>query len=526
MKPDRFRSFDPRVQYDAVVIGAGLGGLGAAAVLAQHGKQVLVLDRHYVPGGNASVFRRKGYVFEVGVHYIGDCGPKGMIPKLLREAGVGLEVLPMDKGGFDTLCFPDGTRFSYPAGIEAFEARLLEAFPREAAGIRRWTRFVRQTWRLISAEGRPLRLALAAPRALLALRHLSSTLEQVLDTCTKDPRLRTVLVGPHLDHGVAPSRVSALLHAGLVMHYVVDGGCYPKGGGQGLSDALVAQVEAGGGRVLLLSTAEQILVERGRAVGVVFNNKHLGRVTVRAPLVVSNADLKKTFAALLPAHAVPRAVGEKIAGFEMAPGLAVLYLGVKREALGEAGRANTNYWFCPSDDVESDYAALRAGRFAEAPTVGMTLTSNKDPSLGLAPQGVVNLQLLALAPSDPRVWGVEDGASYRKSAAYLAHKRALRDRLLRQVRAVFPDLEAGIVFEELATPLTHARYTLSTGGTPYGIAATPEQFDAGRPGPVTHLPGLLLAGASCRNTHGVVGALQSGREAARAGLKELRRLGR
>jgi phytoene dehydrogenase-like protein len=156
--------------------------------------------------------------------------------------------------------------------------------------------------------------------------------------------------------------------------------------------------------------------------------------------------------------------------------------------------------------------------------VGITLSSNKDPTSRLAPDGVMNLQVLCLAPSDRNVWGVEaEGPGYRKSAPYQANKQAMRARLLRAAKTVFPDLEAGIVFEEMATPLTHARYTRSTNGTPYGIAATPRQFDRGRPGAETHLPGLLLAGASCRNTHGVVGAIQSGREAARAAMKQLRR---
>jgi all-trans-retinol 13,14-reductase len=226
----------------------------------------------------------------------------------------------------------------------------------------------------------------------------------------------------------------------------------------------------------------------------------------------------------LPASAVPPPVKKKIDGYEMAPGIAVLYLGVKREALGDAGLANTNYWVVPNDDVDQDYTAIREGRFADQPTVGITLSSNKDPTQQLAPDGVMNLQVMALAPSNRKVWGIEaEGPGYRKNATYLAPKKELRERLLRAARLVFPNLDAGLVFEEMATPLTHARYTLSTNGTPYGIAATPKQFDVGRPGAVTHLPGLLLAGASCRNTHGVVGAIQSGREAALAGMKLLGR---
>lgn len=54
-----------------IIVGAGTGGLTAAALLAQHGRSVLVLDHHYVAGGNATVFRRGPYEFDVGLHYLG-----------------------------------------------------------------------------------------------------------------------------------------------------------------------------------------------------------------------------------------------------------------------------------------------------------------------------------------------------------------------------------------------------------------------------------------------------------------------
>jgi all-trans-retinol 13,14-reductase len=519
---DRFRTFDPAQRFDAIVIGSGLGGLTTAAMLSKHGKKVLVIDQHTVAGGNATIFKRKGYVFEVGVHYIGACGPDGLLKRVLRDAGVDVEFLPMDAAGFDTLVFPDGFRFAYPKGIEAFEARLLETFPQEARGIRRWTRFLRQSWKLIQADNRPLHILAAIPFSLHAVWHLNSTLDRVLDGCTQDPRLRAVLIGAHLDHGVAPSQVAAMVHAGLVMHYVSEGGFYPRGGGQAMSDALVARIESAGGKVLLLATAEKIEIENGRATGVTFFNKHVGRHTVRAPVVVSNADLKQTFSRLLPKGSMPASLVEKVNGYQMAGALVALYLGVKKEALGEAAEHNTNYWVFPSNDVEREYQDASGGRFSESSTIGITITTNKDPAQTIAPPGIVNLQLMALAPSDRALWGATAEGQYRKEPQYQAAKKAFRDRLVRQASAVFPNLESGIVYEELATPLTHARYTLSSGGTGYGIALIPSQFNGARPGVVTPVSGLLLAGASTRNGHGVWGAVLSGRDAAKAALKLLR----
>jgi all-trans-retinol 13,14-reductase len=517
---DRYRHFDPSQRFDVLVIGAGLGGLTAAGILSEQGAKVLVVDQHTVAGGNATVFHRTGYTFEIGVHYVGDGGPNGVIRRVLRMAGADHEFLPMDPEGFDTVCLPDGTRFSYPRGVDAFEARLLEAFPREAQGVRQWCRFLRETWNLMQANFRPLKVLAALPFSRFAARHLNSTLDEVLDACTHDARLRTVLIGPHLDHGVAPGKVSALLHAGLVMTYLVDGGWYPKGGGQALSDTLVARVERAGGQVLLLATAERIVVEQGRAAGVVFHNKHVGRHEVRADAVISNADLKQTWARLLPPEVVPPEQRQKVERYEMAGALAVLYLGVKREALGAHGARNTNWWVFPSTDVAGDYRAAAEGRFSDAPSALIAITSNKDPSQRIAPDGIANLQVMALAPGTRAAWGAPEG-DYRRAPAYLEAKQRFRDTMVRQAARVFPELPSGIVFEEVATPVTHARYTLSSNGTAFGIASTPAQFGRARPGARTSLPGLFLAGASLRSTHGVYGAVLSGRSAARAVARAL-----
>lgn len=504
----------PADAYDVVVVGAGIGGLVAGALLARRGRRVLVLDRHTVAGGNATVFRRPGYEFDVGLHYVGGCHPDGVIPRILRAAGVDdVTFEEMDPDGYDVLALP-GLRLRVPKGIERFRERLLEHFPGERRGIDRYASLLRQLQRCLRVWPRTVPTLAAALRSPGILRWGRRPFADVLAHCTSDPTLRTVLAAQHPGYALPPSRASALVGLGISLHYL-EGAYYPRGGGQVISDRLASAIEARGGDVRLRTRALRIVVEGGRAIGVEVETARDGRRLVRADAVISNADLKHTLGALLGDSAPDNRLARRAAGFEMAPAMGVVYLGLSTD-LRAAGHPAANVWIHPELDAERQYAEAARGKLPDKPSVFVTIGSVKDRGHpGLAPPGHTNVQAMCVAPSSPAAWGVTDKDNgYRRSPAYREAKQCFADTLLDVLEPVFPGVRDQVDLLEVSTPLTQTRYTGSTDGSAYGIAATPAQFGPKRPGPETGVSGLYLCGASCRAGHGIHGAARSGLDAA------------
>jgi phytoene dehydrogenase-like protein len=245
-----------------------------------------------------------------------------------------------------------------------------------------------------------------------------------------------------------------------------------------------------------------------------FDSHHLGRSTVRAPVVISNADLKRTFLELVGTEFVKPKTVRRILGYEMAPALGVVYLGIRRDLRAE-GLPNTNFWIHPTYDLEPLYAEARGGRFHPRPVCFVFSSSLKDPgNRRAAPKGHSNLELVTVVPSQPEAWGttvreMADG-TYEKNPIYLQTKRELADRLLTAAERVLPGLSRDVDCCEVSSPMTHARFTGSTGGTSYGIALIPKQSLFHRPGPATEIGGLYICGASAMAGHGIPGAMWSG----------------
>ena len=516
---------------DVIIVGAGMGGLTAGATLARRGLRVVIFDQHYVAGGCCTQFSRGAgddrYVFDIGLHYVGDCGPGGVIPSVLAELGVVQEWSPLDPDGYDVLVFPD-FEFRMPVGLQNYRDRLVEHFPEERRGIDKWIRFCRQVDTALTVaqprdfEVNPLVGLSILLRAPLAAIWKYRSLGKVLDSCTKNPHLRAVLCGQHGDYGMPPNETAALFHAGLINHFST-GAYYPKGGGQAIADKLADAVETAGGAICLRTGIAKIMIEGGRAVGVrTDEGKHGGR-EIRAPIVLSNADPTQTLMELVGAEHLPRKTVQAVQGWEHPAALFLLCLGVKDD-LRARGMGASNYWTVDGYDLDALY-----GRGRDALGVhGAYITSAtlKDPDTpGHAPAGVHNVEVMTLVRGEAERWSVDPAGieerKYRRAEAYQEMKVGIEDDLVRRFDRVFPGVAEHIVFREAATPVTHTRFTRSPAGSGYGIAVTPAQFESRRVHPRGPVPGLYLCGASGRHHLGVMGAMLSGRDAARRILEDL-----
>jgi len=503
---------------DAIVIGSGIGGLTAAAALSKAGLRPLVLEHHFAPGGNAQTFRRrKMFDFDVGLHYIGGCEPNGLFPAVLDQLGIdGVEFLPMDPEGFDTIHLPDLT-FRVPAGWDRYGERLRGAFPAERAAIDRYLEYARSVLGAMRGQaGEPPALQRVLDKPWPEL-----TLGSVFDALELSAQLRHVLAAECGVYGAPPSKASLAMHLAVIDHYLRSGGYFIRGGSRALIDGFLRAIERGGGEVRLRSRVTQIIVEDGRAVGV-----RLARGgELRAPLVISNADAKRTLLELVGEDYLSPGTVQRLREYRMALPLFIIYMAMQVPP-EELGLPNSNIYLMSGYTLEEDHETCYAGGIPERPFVLISIASLKDPACAaIAPPGYTNLQLMTIAPALLTSWGAErspaQGGRYRHTMDYETAKALLRERMLRVVEEMMPGFIRNVVWEECATPLTQERFTLSTGGTSYGLEHTPDQYLTKRLPHQTEVPGLYLCGANGMFGHGIAGTMMSGFASGQAAVAAL-----
>ena len=510
---------DERESWDAIVIGSGLGGLATAAYLCALGRRTLVLEAHYVAGGNSQTFRRshqgRDYEFDVGIHYIGECGRDGVISQVLNGVGLAERVVfrPLDPDGYSTLHFPDFS-FRIPCGWENYRKRLLATFPDEREGLAQ----VLEILQNVSDEGRRFGRGEfeAADLVSKAPTFVQWGLRPVTELFAEfriSQQASAVLLGEQGCYAVRPSQTPVVAAGGVTDHFL-RGAYYPEGGGQVIAARLIEAIRAYGGEVRTRTPVTGIRIEKGRVLGVTAARKSRHEEEIDAPIVVSNADLKRTFFELVGEEHLSRATRERIRSLRMAVPLFCTYVGLDVDLVAQ-GAPNSNHYIWGTYDIESVYDELDDGKLCSEAMAYVTMASTKDPvSRHLAPEGHTNLQIMTLVPRDYAVWSVPQGPAsggrYHRDPEYRKRKNAVMDQLIATAERVVPELRDHIDWKEAATPVSQERFTRSTGGTSYGIEMSVGQAGPMRVGPRTEIEGLFLCGASTPSGPGVAGVMRGG----------------
>lgn len=505
----RYRRGRALEHYDVIVIGSGIGGLANAALLSKLGRRVCVLEQHYTAGGFTHSYERNGYEWDVGVHYIGDVRkPTSMLRRLFDVISDGqLQWAPMDEV-YDRILI-DGRRYDFVTGREHFAASLKQQFPGEADAIDRYVALVDKVARsaetFFAGQAMPPVLAKAwrRLRPLLVPRECLMTVRQVLESLTANQELIGVLTGQWGDYGMVPSEASFFMHATVAKHYF-NGGNYPVGGSWKIAETIVPVIRAGGGDVFTYARVQQIMVEQGRARGVVLDNGDV----LRADAVVSSVGARMTFEKLLPPAQRQRLGYERdLAQVKPSGSSLCLFLGFKGTAQ-DLQLPKTNLWIYPSPDHERNVERFMADADNDFPLLYISFPSAKDPEWDRQHPGRSTVQVITMAPySWFERWR---GSTWnQRGADYEAFKEQLAQRMLAALYRQMPQLEAALDYYELATPLSTEWFHLYDRGEIYGLDHDPARFRQDWLHPVTRLKGLYLTGQDVVSA-GVGGALVGG----------------
>ena len=504
----RYRPARLAPDYDAIVIGSGMGGLTTAALLSDLGWKVCVLEQHYTAGGFTHSYERAGYEWDVGVHYIGEVGAATRTRKMFDFLSGGrLKWAPMDDE-YDRFYVGDKV-FTAVAGKKEFRENLVRQFPKEAHAIDRYLALLDRSGDALSAFGmsrgmNSLMRWVMKPWFAWNLRGpFRKGTWDVLSELTDDKDLIATLCGQWGDMGLPPKRSPFIAHAMIARHYLY-GGYYPVGGSWRIADTIIPKIQAAGGEVFTYAKVEQILVENGRVSGVEMKDGH----RIECNCVISSAGVDNTFNHLLPDD-VATSSGYRRQMTNVTPSVAHLgvYIGLK-ETAETLGLPKTNFWIYPGNDYDKAVNEFMDDPDAPFPIVYISFPSAKDPDYENRHPGTATIEIVAPAPYE-RFEKWRDETWGKRGEDYEAFKEALGSRLMEYLYDKLPQLRGKVDYYEVSTPLSTNWFGGYQRGELYGLEHTSHRLKQDWLRPKTRIPGLWLTGQDVL-TCGVTGAMMAG----------------
>jgi phytoene dehydrogenase-like protein len=501
--------------YDVVVIGAGVGGLTAAALLSKAGFSVCVLEKEQHVGGYLAGFRRRNFRFDTAIHWLNQCAPDGLVGKLFDALGTDHPVAIAQT----RIRRYKGDSFDYLLTHHPDEMKdqMIAAFPHEKKGI---DQFFRSAWKLghsfkhfnsifrseetmsfferVKNKFRLLEFAL--PFIPFISYSGEKGLKKGLKRFFKDETIHKIFASE-------TELLSCLIPIGWA--YFGDFQSPPKGGSQVIPQWLEYILRYYKNDLCLKTRVIEILLEGNIAKGVRFEQHGMDHV-VHSKYVIAACDVEMLYEKMLPEHVVPARLKKKLKKAELYSSSVTVSIALD----------------CPSEDLgfqeELIHLASESLPFdahsSGDPTkseISILAPSLRDKSL--APEGKGTLTLYMPAYMDYKDnWftKIDADGNYVRGADYTKLKNEIGQAIIRRVEDKLGiDLHSHILFYEVATPVTHWRYTGNRNGTMMGAKPGRENMQSKIAHYQTPVKNLLLGGHWAELGGGVPIAVKAGSNA-------------
>ncbi|MFQ6088806.1 MAG: phytoene desaturase family protein [Candidatus Methanofastidiosia archaeon] len=489
-----------RLDWDVIVIGSGISGMTTAVGLANEGKKVLILEQHYIPGGYATCFKRKGFTFEVSLHQTSGLGHGQTLNMILTELGVMDKITPIKLKETMLIKTPRG---NLSMGADYLD-QLRKMFPNEVTGLNQLDNIIDN---IMAEMTKVMKLSmLPAPVfnlfgrffAPTVYKYRNKTLAECLDELFTDPLLKQLVAVQWGYFGLPLGKISSVLYLLGWGGFLKEGIYYIKGTSQSLSNAFIDRLEELGGQLLVRQRVEKIVIENNRAVGVLsrkVKKDGMGETyEFRAPVIISNANPFLTFNDLVGRENLPHTIFKKMEKMEASSSALVVYIGLDCPLRSLTNDKFHSIMYIKDENLDFDrvFQEIKEGRYKGM--VGITDYSSINSSL--APQGKTSMVLIN---SDfMKNWEGLSDEEYRNK------KKETTEEILSAVESNFPGFRDHIEVMEVATPHTMARYTSNYEGAFNGFAYTTDRVGMGKGGLNIKSPlkGLYMSSAWIGATSG------------------------
>ena len=444
-------------QYDAVVIGAGNGGLTAAVRLAQGGAKVLLVEKHNLPGGFATSFRRGRFEFEASLHELNDFGAAdnaGDVRVLFDELGVTdkIEWIPIPDA-YRVICSAEKLDATMPFGVDAFVEKMEKYVPGSRKSVRAFfdlAEEVRLAQAYTNSSNGKVESKYMVEHFGNFVRCGSYSVNEVLRSLHMPKRAREILSAYWCYLGANLDDMSFVHYASMVNRYILRGAMSPKSRSHEISLALVGRIRELGGEVLFNTEAVRILTNEEGICGVVLDDG----TEIGTRHVVANCSPHVVYGKLIenvPERIVRATNARKFAGRGF-----TMFLGLN-ESADELGIKNHNYFLYDTMDSVAQYEKMRT---IEENDVQATVCLNRAQP-DCSPEGTCMMYFTTLYMEDD--WARIKPQAYFKAKEFVANR--MIDRFERDTGA---KIRGAIEEISVATPMTYARYCGHPQGVIYG----------------------------------------------------------